>query len=78
GEPTDSATKTLADSGADFPELVDAEGVAFAKLGAKLLPRIYVLDAQGSVVWFDIEYSEATRRELRQAIAALTDRTDDP
>ena len=35
------------------------------------LPRIYVLDAQRRIAWFDIEYSEATRRELQQTLAAL-------
>ena len=30
--------------------------------------------ASGSIAWFDIEYSESTRRELQQTLAALTRR----
>jgi hypothetical protein len=29
-----------------------------------------VLDANGKIVWFDLEYSLATRRELQQALLA--------
>jgi hypothetical protein len=30
-----------------------------------------VLDPSGKIVWFDIEYSMATRRELHQALRTL-------
>lgn len=55
---------------AKFPQLVDADGAAFAKVGAKKLPWTLVLDAGGKIVWFDLEYSLATRRELQQALLA--------
>jgi hypothetical protein len=29
-----------------------------------------VLDADGKIVWFDLEYSLTTRRELQQALLA--------
>jgi peroxiredoxin len=69
--PADEAQKRLADAGAKFPQLVDAEGTAFAQVGAVALPRIFVLDAQRRIAWFDVEYSEATYRELHQTLAAL-------
>ena len=50
--------------------LVDAKGKAFAQVGSRHLPRTFVLDPSGKIVWFDIEYSLATRRELQQALAA--------
>lgn len=51
--------------------LSDPTGDAFAQLGNGKLPRVYVLDAEGKIVWFDIEYSRSTRRELKQTLAAM-------
>jgi peroxiredoxin len=68
----DAAQTRLAAAGARFPQLIDAEGTAFAQVGELALPRIYVLDAQRQIAWFDIEYSEATYRELQQTLATLT------
>ncbi len=56
---------------ADFPQLVDTSGEALSKVGTFALPRLYVLDSEGTIVWFDIEYSEATRRELQQVLGVL-------
>lgn len=53
------------------PVLSDQSGEAFAQLGSDRLPRVYVLDSTGQVVWLDIEYSLSTRREMNQAVAAL-------
>jgi ABC-type amino acid transport substrate-binding protein len=71
GQPVGAVRAVLAETGAAFPQLLDPDGQAFALVGDAHLPRIYVLDAQGRIVWFDIEYSEATRRELRQTLSAL-------
>lgn len=51
--------------------LVDRSGSEFAKVGEGKLPRIYVLDSAGKIVWFDIEYSNSTRRELRQTLESV-------
>ncbi|WP_425395315.1 peroxiredoxin family protein [Aeoliella sp.] len=53
------------------PVLLDESGEAFEQLGTQRLPRVYVLDSKGQVVWLDIEYSLSTRREMKQAVAAL-------
>ncbi|MCA9231376.1 MAG: TlpA family protein disulfide reductase [Planctomycetales bacterium] len=66
-----SLPSLLSEAHAEFPQLVDAGGEALAKVGSFALPRIYVLDSEGTIVWFDIEYSEGTRRELRQTLDAL-------
>jgi hypothetical protein len=66
------AQADLAKFGAKFPQLLDGDGAAFAQVGTNSLPRVYVLDAQRKIAWFDIEFSEATRRELAQTLAALT------
>jgi len=69
-----SASEALTKAGAKFTNLLDADGKAFAQVGADRLPRTYVLDPAGKIVWFDIEYSHATRRELRDALRALTEK----
>jgi peroxiredoxin len=48
--------------------LVDERGEALARVAADKLPRTYLLDAEGRIVWFDIEFSRATERELRNAV----------
>ncbi len=65
------AHATLKAAQADFPNLLDADSKAFAKVGSEKLPRTYLLDPQGKILWFDIEYSQATRRELHQALRAI-------
>lgn len=72
GQSADAAQAELQKAGAEFTQLLDAEAATLAQVGPDSLPRLYVLDAQGKIVWFDIEFSEATRRELRQTLAALT------
>jgi hypothetical protein len=68
----ESAQEAMTQAGAKFAQLLDAEGAGLAQIGADALPRVYVLDASQKIAWFDIEYSEATRRELQQTLAALT------
>jgi peroxiredoxin len=71
GESARSAPGVLRAARATFPNLLDANGQAFAKVGSEKLPRTYVLDSQGKVLWLDIEYSLATRRELNQTLQAI-------
>jgi peroxiredoxin len=65
-------TAKVKESGASFPQLVDNNGKAFNQVGMTKMPRVYVLDGSGKIVWFDIEYSQSTRRELKRTLAALT------
>ncbi len=51
-----------------FPILLDASGDAFARVATDYLPRTYLLSKAGKVLWFDIGYASATRRNLDQAI----------
>ena len=69
GETAESAQGRLEDAEAMYPNLIDTEGLAFSKVGTEKLPRTFLLDAQGKILWFDIEYSRSTRRELRDGIA---------
>lgn len=49
-------------------QLVDPDGISFARIATEKLPRTYVLDAVGRIAWMDIEYSATTRRDLENAI----------
>jgi peroxiredoxin len=69
-EKPDQAASAVTEVGKEIPMLVDDKGTAFAQVGSRRLPRTFVLDANGKILWFDIEYSHATRRELQQALAA--------
>jgi peroxiredoxin len=73
-ESPEEVKAVLERSGADFPTLLDADGKAFAQVGSEKLPRTYLLDPQGKILWFDIEYSLSTRRELHQALRAVVDK----
>ena len=70
-QPSGAAQEVLNNTKATFPQLLDTTGEALAKVGTFALPRLYVLDAEGRVVWFDIEYSEGTRRELALTLQIL-------
>ncbi len=52
----------------DFPVLIDVDSEAMKNIAEDILPRTYLLDEKGRVLWFDIEYSRSTSRELRNAI----------
>jgi peroxiredoxin len=67
-DPEAAARDAIAASGVKFPNLLDSDGKAFDKVASGDLPRTYLLDAVGKILWFDLEYSRSTRRELKQAI----------
>jgi hypothetical protein len=69
--PAEDSLASLEEAKAQFPNLHDADGQAFAKVGSEKLPRTYVLDPQGKILWFDIEYSLGTRRDLNQTLRAV-------
>jgi len=50
-------------------DLLDSDGQAMTQIATGGVPRTYLLDAQGKVLWMDIEYSRSSQRELRGAIA---------
>lgn len=69
---TNRARRQLKQARADFPQLMDSKGKTLAEVGSVALPRLYVLDPAGTIVWFDIEYSASTRRELVLTLELLT------
>ncbi len=51
-----------------FPQLLDRERTLYTRIATGALPRTYLVDSQGKVVWLDIEYSRTTRRTMLQAV----------
>jgi peroxiredoxin len=66
------AQSALDKAGANFLNLLDSDGRAIAQVGSGRLPRVFLVDPAGKILWFDIEYSQTTRRELHQALRAVT------
>jgi hypothetical protein len=54
--------------GVTFPVLLDADRAAYEKVAAEYLPRLFLVDADGKVLWLDLEYSATTRRQISDAI----------
>jgi peroxiredoxin len=70
--PKNEAEAVIEKAGVKFHILLDADGKAFNQVGMTKMPRVYVLNESGEIVWFDIEYSQSTQRELEQTLAVLT------
>ena len=68
GQSAAVAKRVAEQTGFTSPLLLDPRGAAFSQVATRHLPRTYLLDREGKVVWFDLEYSPSTRRHLRQAI----------
>lgn len=67
----EKAKEVAATANADFLILLDPERAYFSKLATKQLPRTYVLDPEGKILWFDLEYSSSTERDLKQTIDVI-------
>ncbi|MGW8257214.1 MAG: peroxiredoxin family protein [Thermoguttaceae bacterium] len=67
GSPQTADTQ-LEESGAKFANYFDPEGSFFTQVAKEKLPRIYLLDHSGKILWFDTEYSRSSQRNLLQAI----------
>lgn len=67
------STRSVAQTPDGITALRISQQEAEKSLGKGRMPRVYVLDSDGKIIWFDIEYSLSTRRELQQAIKVLTE-----
>jgi peroxiredoxin len=68
GDEAQRAGELAEQAGADYPVLRDTDGLALAQVATAKLPRTYLVDPAGKVLWFDLEYSPTTRRDLVRAI----------
>jgi hypothetical protein len=56
--------------GKDISTLLDTDDALWKKVAKSKVPRIYLLDAKGKILWMDIEFSRGSRRDLDSAIKA--------
>ncbi len=68
GDTPEKAAEAARKAEADFLVLLDPDKSYFEKVATERIPRTYVLDAEGTILWFDLEYSRSTRRDLEQTI----------
>jgi peroxiredoxin len=68
GDDPQLAKELASQAGSHFVTLSDADGSALAQVAPDKVPSSYLLDSAGKVLWFDIEYSRSTRRELVEAV----------
>jgi peroxiredoxin len=68
GDTPETVRELAEQCGATFSLLLDSRGEALAQVAASKLPRSYLINSQGRILWLDIEYSQGTCRELRNAI----------
>jgi len=62
-------TKRLTGKAGDkIVSLVDSDSKMFNQFATEHIPRTYVLDKDGRIAWFDLEYSEGSRRSLTNAL----------
>ncbi len=54
--------------GQDVLCLTDADRAYFAQVARQKLPRTYLVNADGKILWLDLEYSRTTRFELANAL----------
>ncbi len=70
GDPAETVREQVAAAEANFPNLLDADGVLFHKVATEGLPRVYLLGPEGRILWFDLEFSLTTGRRLEEGIQA--------
>lgn len=68
GDAPEVVQELAAQYGVTVPCLLDPDGQAFAQVARSLLPRTYLLDAEGRILWFDLEYSRGQRQSLHNAV----------
>ncbi len=68
GQPGEVYSELCEKFGSEADCLIDADKTNFAQVATRKLPRTYLLDAEGKILWFDIEYSRTTRHEFLNAL----------
>jgi hypothetical protein len=68
GDTTEDQQSLLSQIDHNYVTLQDPDRQAWSHIATGLLPRTYLLSADGRVLWMDAEYSRSSRRELRNAI----------
>ncbi|OHB71409.1 MAG: hypothetical protein A2V70_15755 [Planctomycetes bacterium RBG_13_63_9] len=78
GDSPEVAAQKVQDAGVKYPVLVDPGGLYFANVATERLPRTYVLDPDGKILWFDTEYSGISRDQLLRTIRVVLGEAPSP
>ncbi len=68
GDNPQTIAELLTKASVQFVTLLDSQGTLFARVATQRLPRVYLLDAQGKILWFDMELRRISRQDLLTAI----------
>lgn len=69
GQNSDAIRKALEAREVKIPVLMDMEKTLYNKIATGILPRIYLLDKQGRILWFDVGFQyPKTYNDLKSAI----------
>lgn len=68
GGTTEETKRLTGNAGDKVLSLVDTDSSLFNQFASKHIPRTYVLDKDGRIAWFDLEYSEGSRRSLTNSL----------
>ncbi|MCE9554084.1 MAG: redoxin domain-containing protein [Planctomycetes bacterium] len=68
GQSSDSAAAHVKKLGVKFPVFTDTDRKAYDAVATDYLPRTYLVDPTGKILWLDMEYSASTRRQINDAI----------
>jgi hypothetical protein len=72
GDSPENVGKYLSQTGANVPCLLDPKGELYAKIATdRKMPRVFLLDAEGKILWFDVEFSRVARRDFVQNLQAM-------
>jgi peroxiredoxin len=68
GQPAAAARDVVEPLNFEYPVLLDPGREALGPKSPTMLPQTYLLDPRRKVLWCDLEYARATRRQLAKAL----------
>ena len=71
GDSAEVAGERLAAAEVSLPTLLDSDRELFSQVATTELPRVYLLDPEGVILWFDPEFSETSRDHLLMGIGSV-------
>jgi len=70
GDSLDAVQRSADEFGKGIATLRDTDDKLWKQIATEKMPRFYLLDKDGVILWMDLEFSEGTSRDLRRAIMA--------
>lgn len=76
GDSPEAARKAVQSEGVEFINLLDEDASLFHHVATEGLPRVYLVDAEGKILWLEDQYRTTTEDALRQAMGAVLNGED--